>query len=493
MPMSGCYRRSYFWFLLALGTVLHALTLPYSPPHWQDEVQVNEIGRASLECSDWSMYWVRGLGVQNGTVPYGIWNVGGGCAEVGYRLMGECGPRIVALLALVLSTLLVRLYLRRKTEDEFISDLAALLFFSAPHLVESVRSARMDVIAMLFLFAALVVVQIAGDPRRKGPVFFFVFGVLSACSAFSWATAVLMAPILLFEAVETCRRRDVRFSAALRLFAVAGVGAVLATVVIQMPVIARLEAVVENMVKTVPSAAGVNVAHIGAGDILRTLIGFSFLYLLGIFCLSPRKGILALGGGACLLVCGVNKFYPYRVQYFVPYAIIAIALTLQSFRGRRLGRMLSAAAMCVLLLGYCFSVCARFGLEVFASPYRDYGALAKSLESAIGRNACVYVDAYDVYYIGRGLGWRQYRVDTLELPSDIDPVILPRIDYVVMEEPRLLPAFEEYLSNVGFDKIAEVAGAAEVKGKVVPGILSRIGTLRPLSRHIVFKMRTAVR
>ena len=55
------FRRSYFWFLLVLGIVLHALTLPYSPPHWQDEVQVNEIGRASLERSDWSMYWVRGF------------------------------------------------------------------------------------------------------------------------------------------------------------------------------------------------------------------------------------------------------------------------------------------------------------------------------------------------------------------------------------------------------------------------------------------------
>lgn len=489
------FRRSYFWFLLVLGIVLHALTLPYSPPHWQDEVQVNEIGRASLERSDWSMYWVRGLGEQNGTVPYGIWNVGGGCAEVGYRLMGECGPRIMALLALVLSTLLVRLYLRRKTEDEFISDFAALLFFSAPHLVESVRSARMDVIAMLFLFVALVVVQAAGDPRRKAPVFFFVFGALSACSVFSWATAVLMAPILLFEAVEACRRRDVRLSVALKLFAVAGVGAVLATVVLQVPVIARLETVVENMVKTVPSAAGVNVAHIGIGDILRTLIGFSFLYVLGIFCLFPRKGnwILALGGGAFLLVCGVNKFYPYRVQYFVPYAVIAIALAMQSFKGRRLGRMLSAAALGVLLLGYGFSVCARFGLEVVTRPYRDYGALAEAMESAIGRNARVYADAYDVYYIGRDLGWRQYRVNTLEIPTDIDPVILPRVDYVVMEEPRLLPSFRDYLADVGFDKVAEIEGAEESKDKTIPRMLSQLGTLRPLPRHIVFKRRTAVR
>jgi len=473
-------RKYAFWLILFLGTALHVLTLTYSPIHWQDEVQVVEIGRLYFSSSDWSMYWLSALGDANGSIPTTFWGVGAVFAEFGYRLLGEFGPRIITLLALILSTLLVRAYLRPKLDSSWPADALALIYFAAPQLVESVRTARVDVFAFLFLFAGLALLSRAS---WRYELRFALLGAASALCVLSWPTAVLLLPIVLFEVVALFRRDSTRLAHATKLLFLAALSALIVSVLALLPILGHLADVLSIFRNNVPQSAALDNAIDWKGAAVM-MFGPPFLYLAALPCLLPRRDnlLLSLGGFAFLAICLLNRFYTFRVMYFVPYAIIALALTVSASRKPPMRRVMSALSVVLLVCCFGYSVLARNAIEFCTREYRNDSEMCKVLSSLIPSGAKVRADTYLPYFLGRSLGWRQFKSNS----DKLEPVgNLGDFDYVIVERGDLTDGYAKELSQAGFTKAAEIPGRSDIKG-FLPEKLNALGFLKPLKPIVVF-------
>ena len=91
--------------LFLLGIVSHGVTLSYSPLHWIDEVQINEIAQGGIgkKQSSWSMCLLKTDGALDAQT-WAVYYLGGACSELGYRLFGVVGPRVVMLVGVMLAS-----------------------------------------------------------------------------------------------------------------------------------------------------------------------------------------------------------------------------------------------------------------------------------------------------------------------------------------------------------------------------------------------------
>lgn len=435
-----------FWIAITIGIAFHAITLPYSSNHWQDEGQICEIGRRVLEKTDWNMYLLPGK--ESNTVAPGIWFVGPVAQECSYRLVGHLGPKIMTLVFLALATIMVYCFSMLKTGDEHISLLSALLFFTTPVLVQSARGARADVMGFAFLFASLVCFEksLKSEDWLVKCMWCFFAGILCAVCFGTWGSCLLLMPIVWWEMVEIMYQAS--WGRGLRLGIMAVCGGMLGLLIVEEPFWAQLPLSAKCLMQYLSVVGNHEVFEWKA--LLASFFAPPYVYLIGLLCLlMTRRVWLIMGVLVYFIVCAKNgHIYVFRTLYFLPYSIVALVL-LGKMSPKGLVRKLCVPVIAVLTMGlFIRSVAIRNIVEWMASPSRSYASLYDVLKREIGLGVKIYNGDWQTYFVGRELGWKQYQIYSANQQFDYD--IFDDVDYVLVSEGH--KEGMRFLTNRGFSK-----------------------------------------
>ena len=472
-----------FWGGLILGLICHAVTLPYSPVHWQDECQITELGRLLLSPgTDWSMCILPTSITELG--GNGIWNIGKTLQELSYRLGGAPAPRWMELFCLVTVAILVRFYVAKKTSSAWLGTVFGLLAFSVPGLVQSARGARVDAMAMMFLFAALSVMQIEDCPcgKNRRPLVMALTGACAALCVWTWATAVMMMPIVLWEFVETLRRWRVNMRELFTLLGCVVVGGLLISAIDFIPC---YESIRGTLARIGNSSKAVGYGQESSfGRTVAQLFAFPGLYVIGFCCLFVRRRfwLLAVAAAAFLYVTK-GSIYVFRTLYLMPYALIGFALLSGMIRCTWVKRSLVVIAVLMLAVTYARSVVVRNAVEFLAREYRDGRTLKAVLAKEIGRGALVYNCAFQTYYVGRELDWKQYQMFYDALRPDVAKI--KDLDYFLIDANDVENVSLDDLRLAGFDKHRTIA-VFPPPAQGVHKWLAQHGRLHSLGDYVLF-------
>lgn len=472
-----------FWGGLIFGLICHAVTLPYSPVHWQDECQITELGRLLLSPgTDWSMYILPTAVTELG--GSGIWSIGRTLQELSYRLGGATAPRWMELFCLMMVAIFVRFYVTKKISSAWLGTVFGLLAFSVPELVQSARGARVDAMAMMFLFAALSAMQLEDCPcgKNRRPLVMVLTGACAALCVWTWATAVMMMPIVLWELVETLRRWRVNMRELLILLGCAIVGGLLISAIDFIPC---YESIGGTLARIGNSSKVVGYGQeVGLGKIITQLLGVPGLYIIGFCCLFLhwRMWLLAI---FAVLFLHVTKgsIYVFRTLYIMPYTLIGLAMLCGLVHCIGARRILVALAVLMAVIAYGRSVLVRNAVEFLARDYRDERQLRIVLEKEVGRNASVYNYAFQTYYVGRELGWKQYQMFNNALKPDVAKI--KDLDCFLIDAKDAGKVSLDDLRLAGFDKQRTIT----VFPSPVQGVhkwLAQHDRLHPLGDYVLF-------
>lgn len=438
-----------FWALLIVGVAFHALTLPYSSNHWQDEVQICEIGRRVFDQTDWNMYMMPDSRLD--TVPPGIWLIGPMVDEVAYRIMGHLGPKIAMLVCLVLATLLLRLYLRRKTQNELIADVVSLIFFAAPALTQSVRGARVDVVAFMWLFLGLALMQVQTENEKLRRLCVFGFGGACALSVFTWPTAILTMPIAAWEFCDDCFQRHFCVKEIVVSLACAIVGGLMFSLIALSPITGSLPLSLEScraIAATSMDDAGLMRWQAMFGEMCSSY----GLYALGAIALFSNKRLILLmiGAIAYYVICsGSQQIYVFKTLYFLPFAVVGIAMAWHvAAKNKYVSAVVCVGLIALLGVVYGRAVVVRNAVSFLARSHRNVASQTEVVCKSVRDGSKVYNVAWQTYYIGRERGWQQYQGKAEFLTGK--PDLLPSMDCILIEESQWESPLDEYYAKNGF-------------------------------------------
>ncbi len=484
------YSKSHPFVLLSISIIvaiiLHSTTLSYSPLHWQDEVQINEIAQGGIgeHRSDWSVNIVS----KDGTLESQAWvpfYLGGVSSELGYQLFGDIGPRVMALVWLIVATGFLLFYLFKRTGDSLLSSVVAFLFFTTPPLLQSVRGGRVDVMAFAFVFMALVLLQFKKSMLQWGGA--ILAGVLLSIACFSWISCILVTPLLLWELWD----RSSSFKKCLTDGVCFLVGALVTALLLLLPFGTTISHTLSLFTSNFSSNASIETLTLGWHHVHALInelltIPFTYCVLLLFLCLQPRKfWPLILACGLFCVVC-LPRIYVFRTLYLLPYAVVVIGITLGMLHKQVMRQICLSIILLMGLYGYCYSVILRNSLDYFTKEHRDYSQIRCVLEDVIGRKKNVYLATYQLYYVGRSLEWSQFYHPGSNVNGPIPPKLLQHVDYYVVEKDKLSSIQACQLAAEGFRLIQEVGLCVEHTPSAVVRFLEKHGRLRPLGPYLIY-------
>lgn len=437
-----------FIALIAIGMVAHVATIGYSPVHWMDEVIINEMGRGGVfhKQETWSMVWSPLPGANER--PYGVFYLGGMLLEWGYQLFGHLGPRIVSLSSFLILSFLVTFYFWEKTGRRGLSYLMGLLCFTAPCLTQSSKGGRVDALSLLWIFSALCLLQIRSERKSMHTVIFAGVGIFTALSIFTWLPGIMLAPLVFCEIVSFLKINQFKTRQIVGSFVTCGVTFMFTTGLVLMPFYPVIDSVLARTFSQVTAVQEDNEPWQWF-EFGKAILEVPCVFLLGFMALIVRfkkTWLLSIMAAIVCLISIYSRVYVFRMIFLWPYAIVGLCLLIASFNNKRYSH---AMLMLIIMVMASFSrsVLLREGSEYFTKPFRDYEYLRKEMELEIGRDKTVYNYLDQTYYIGRELGWKQYRCwwwhETKDAPDPIKDSEFILIDEKLMSE-ELQQLFEQF-------------------------------------------------
>lgn len=474
--------------LFVVGLAATCVVLPWSYVHWIDDVMINEFGRFPIGAHqfEWNMNWYP-FAVQNSqtSVPFYL---GGALLEIGYRLFGEIGPRCLVFSIFVLSVLLLFLYLKRKTSNKVLAALMALMYFSYPAIQVSVRGARVDMVAMAFVIAALLTLQFKPRTFCGRAVLFGVIGALCAIGGFVWISVTLVAPVVLWEMLEYFQVNRIALKERMLLLVAAGVGAVIAALVILIPFYPVLDRVLEVLRLNMEMGTGHAKGGFMVKEFLESFLSYPGFFAIGLvlLCFKRRLWVMALGSWLLIFLCIRTNFYINRMIYFLPAAIIGMAVFYQECRTTVARKVVVGLLVLMAALSYGRTCVLRNLIDWHSKPCRDYAGLTRYMEREIGRDVRIYNSSFTLYYVGRDLGWRQFRATGM---SEIPPEKLRgEFDCYICDEKAVTPDLDRQMREMGFNSSKVLNEHVRYPSSWLGRLLYRTGRMVPiLGAYRVYK------
>ena len=470
--------------LLLTGIGFHFATVSYSPVHWCDEVHICELARDGIgeKATDWNFDMLSCSNLELNRQSWAFYWLGGFLSEFGYQMFGHSGARIITLMILFVSTLCLWLYVLKKSGSSAFASLVAVLFFSHPMITQSVRGGRFDVLAIGAIVSALAVLQLGHDSRFRERLFFAVSGFFVIVAVFSWITVAVAIPVVFWEMLDTARagRRSLRD--VVSLFAYALIGAVVAMTIFATPFYANIRRTIDIATFVVPSVAGRagGVEHFKG--VFASIFAFPLflpLALLPLF-LWRRYWIVAVGVLAYVFVLMKTTCYVYRMIYFLPYAVVGIVGGYVSFKSRLLKKAYITLLSVMAMFFYGRSVFARNISEYFARPWRDYDKVQAEVASAVGFGVSCFNDSFQLYYLGRELGWKQYAPLGVALcKKELDGVS------IYIGDKGRIP--EGILKENGFEFYREICTPVPPEPGTVADFLMKANRLSALGPYLIYR------
>ncbi len=437
-----------------LGMAMHAVTMPYSPVHWIDDVMINEGARGGIlhKDADWSMVWFpdEARNQKSWLINYfGSWVL-----EVGYQMFGHLGPRILTMGWLLVLTALVTLYFHRKLKGWGIPCLLGLIVFAFPGAVQSARGARVDVIALAFIFAALSALQFVGNRRWTNLAVFSLCGFFCAMAFFTWQPAGMLYPLVLWEVIEQFIGKKAKVREISILLLSAALAFSLTVVLMMYPFWDDFWHRLFGATGTVGKMAE---RSEGTGwhwrEYFKALFNLPWVFCFGFAALFLRRRLwfLVVTVLGLSLLCIATKVYVFRMLYLMPYAIIGLGIVIASWRKNRLKHGLGIGLLCLMVMAaFGWSVALRNFTEYFTKDFRDYEKMRQTLDKEIGRDVRICLGVNPAYYIGRELGWSMYSCHDSCTERDRINLLREKVDFVLFDTQWEQPGDVERIMSYGF-------------------------------------------
>ena len=464
---------------------ISAITLTTGHLIWQDEVQIVDQGRTIFPDSDreWGISWL----LDEGRPKYPMSFLGPLFQEAAFRLLDSpTGVRTAALAGAVLASLTMFGWLLARGVLPAVALFGALLFLVDPTIALSYRGARVDALAMGFMFLAFWAVHAGGEIQggwhiRKYQV---IAGCCVGVAGLVWPSVTLLLPLLIYELVA---RTSTSTSGLLNIsrnvlppILYIGLLCVLTiSVGLMLAFQGEMLTIAADLLKTLNDMNSVHTEQVvGVWQGLRIILA-SFKYdpwlpaMAVILIALDRR--LGLSIGLLIAVAAAIVSYPYiqRAIYLVPYLILAVVLATSKrvLSGNRRRTQLFTGIMVFMLAWPVMILGARTVTALYTWEARNPEVITNMAESLIGRGKySVYLDSWRFYYAGRRLGWRMYNpyynFDPAKLPTEWMK-LASKMDYLIFRTGRVSSVIDHSLKEAGFEP--KVVNAADYLAGQIDG------------------------
>jgi len=455
------------WWLACLAvSAVHISTLSFDSRINQDEVQIVDFGRATLQSDEpWAMSW----NIQE-QMPVQITSyLGPVIQELAFRLTapGDRGIMLSSLLGALLAATFVLCWLVARKVPAGVSLALALAFLVDPAFSITNRDGRVDGWAMAAVLAACWLLRLAEtaslkDVKRNWLVFFA--GIASAVSVFIWPTTLMLAPLVLLEFVLLLRSR-VRcvnlgwLQVSLPLIACFALGGAIAAGILLIPIFINWEMYLEGL-KT--SAAIQSRASVIQSPIVHLIAVHSpivALVALSALLIKREFGLL-LALAVAVALAWQTMIYPARLVYFLPYLLAMIGGAAQILWHKQPVGIGKAVLTRLLAMMLVWNASIVLVIRPFVSFQQrsasDSGELITELDRVIGEGQHrVLVGEWAPYFAGRALGWKIFREGS---PVDIVSYeeFLLTMDYIIVAKKPLYPTLSDRLQSEKFEFLEQI-------------------------------------
>lgn len=451
--------------LCAVGAIVfgvHLTTVAYYPSGWYDEIEILEIGRASIfnRFPEWSVVLSPANdGVLHPLAPM-FHYLAGFVQESLYRLTGSFVPsRIFFLLSLPVAALSLFGWLRTKDIPVSAALPTALFLLFDPNATICAHWYRPDLWTTTLAFTAMTLLSgTRGDQTWRRSAACLVAGILTATMLFLWITSILLLPLIGWEALQSDRSAPLRtILRDARLFLL---GAVLSSAVFLIPLYPHIPAIIAQYAQH-SELGGSSFDTPGKRllDFIKIAVRSPYVWLLAMLGIVTCRRFLVhviLFSGLCALMLS-TRVYHLRMVQLMPFLFLFTALALSSIRRMR-PFLIGSGLICY------------FGLSVLAINYaaipaeNTYKALTDRLRETVPghvQKVYLYDMEHELYHSGRALGWQMYSYGARNLLFDPTQTanLIDKVDAVIItSSANPQPTDDEFgiLSRHGFRKTGEV-------------------------------------
>ncbi len=449
------------WLVAALLSAgVYSFTLTLTKHIWQDEVQILELGRASLPGADLShgMYW--NLETDKPARPLSY--LGSSIQELFYRLFypSVYGARVSSLLGAACASAALLGWLLSRGGARWVALACSLLMFWDPLFVEGYRGARIDSWTMAFMLLALWVIA----EGRKRPLARSGFerweiaaGICIALAGLFWVSAIILIPLVMHQVLRVdADHSNTPWESRLASLVWLGFFSVAAMVVLLLPV---APVVGELMAGTFGSVDEKASGSIQFDAFAAPYVRSPWLPISAIAALFyARQWSLGLVFGTAVVGVLLTGAYVHRNNYLLPYMLLAVAVggnTLLNV-GVGKGKAFSFAVLLALLAMLMWSAALSLGARTFVAlkekKFRDPASLEHMVRSNLPVGTLkAYIIPYELYYAARSLGWSFYRGGRPEdWTHENQQSLLSQMDVVIQrgDDPKSPP--EDLMKSLGF-------------------------------------------
>lgn len=463
---------------------IHLITLKIDPTLFQDEVQIIDFGRTSIDpTTSWAISWNIQEGIPVLTPSY----LASTIQERAFKLSepSNLGPRSAAMIGAVIATLCLFGWLRARDTPQSFAFFLAIAFFIDPIFSDIYRQGRVDGYAIAACLAACWLIRAARSreacqrPIRNPLV---GAGFLLSAAPFLWLSTPILFPLAALEIFRVLEMR-VRTRPAQKLSRMLApvffpfiAGCIVGLTLFSLPLLSSWEYYLHGL--TSAAAVQARAAEIQNPVIDLFLANDPALVVVLLVSLVIRReiGLLLALVGAVALILNTMIYLP-RILYLLPYAfaIIGGACTQAAGTERRsIAYPIMGRAMAALLIWNTGSVLL---VRPYAAhqqwPANDPDQFLAQFEQHIGPGDYrVLLEAWEGYYAARSLGWHIFRAGSPLAQADYLE-FAKTMDYLVLPQKQALPQIDKsQLIESGFELQATIVVERNRKAQIGWGRLS---------------------
>lgn len=458
-------RRFWLKWFITVGLIFFLILITINKGAYlhSDELLIIDLGKNILNPeSDWSIAWLIDMQKPAFLVSY----IGVVLQEIIYEYMGQYGPRIFGLLgAIAAATSLVGWLIARGTNRKIVFVLG-LIFLLDPLIVQAFTIARIDGWAMFLSLSSCWVLRGTHHFYSKEVIFtrLLLAGALASLAVITWPSAIFLFPLIILELFGLTKKsweNRGNFKELISLGLVFIIGGIISIILLLYPVSGQIISQLELATETINANShagssgeiGIQGVIGNLSELLRILKFSPFIVLLAIVAVFQLKQIkIFLAIFMVIVIMSLTLVYINRVQYLIPYFIVAISSIFHKGYHENYPRILSIGGIAILLF---WSIGLSLGVRSFLAfdgqDERNRMLLNKAAISMVGPGEHKVYVPYEFYYSGRTLNWRMYRAylahnNTMNLENW--KKILSCVDYVITREYS--KGFEMETINEGF-------------------------------------------
>ncbi|MEI8173432.1 MAG: hypothetical protein WCH07_08120 [Deltaproteobacteria bacterium] len=417
----------------------------------RDEAHLVEMGHNFL---DSKVQQASILTEDNGVFTKHFYYMGSVLQDVSYRVLGFRGPRIMAVTAFLISSMLCCLWLLKRGIEHKTAVFFSLVFLLHPLIMQSART-RLDAWTFIPCFAILSLITTAKAlPDKNLPYRFFIIGILAASSLFVWPISFLFFFVYLYELL-TIRKESPLIR--LRLYSILIVlilGCVAGCFLFLTPVLGNLQEALQSFnshrsVAYAPLTGRENLMlliHCALSCLVRECLReplFMILAATGIFVFIKNRDFnLVICASLSFLTAFASDLYIFRFLYLMPFLLLFAMYGFVALRNRI--PMIAYAFLCLMLSCQLLSSIIIPATVTAMLKGRSHDRLTRKMESIVGRDKCVYSQTFQTYYVGRDLKWNnsRYFMENLIFDDKKHADLLDKVDYIV-DSINPLPYFAD--------------------------------------------------